>query len=350
MQIKTIEYKNNSIKIIDQRKLPERLEYIYIRDIESLRKTIRKMQIRGAPVLGVAVALGVYLGMKNSKAKTYSEFKKELDQILAYFACARPTAKNTFWALERMKKVVLKNKNIAIPLIKKLLQAEAEKIIREDKNSCRKIGDYGCGLINNKDAVLTICNAGILATVDYGTALGILYRAKEEGKKFKVYACETRPMLQGARLTTWELKKKKIDVTLICDSMAATLMRQGKINKVIVGADRIASNGDTANKVGTYNLAVLSLYHKIPFYVAAPSSTFDLKISSGKKIPIEERDPKEITELFFKKPIAVGGIKVFNPAFDITPHYLITAIITDRGIIKPPYKRRIFEVLGISKC
>jgi methylthioribose-1-phosphate isomerase len=188
---------------------------------------------------------------------------------------------------------------------------------------------------------MTICNAGILATIDYGTALGVIYRAKEEGKSPKVFACETRPMLQGARLTAWELKMNGIDVTLICDNMAATLMRQGKINKVIAGADRIAANGDTANKIGTYYLAVLAHYHKIPLYIAAPHSTFDLKIKSGKDIPIEERQAREMTHLFFKEPIAASGIKVFNPAFDVTPHELISAIITDRGVIKPPYLRNI---------
>jgi methylthioribose-1-phosphate isomerase len=193
---------------------------------------------------------------------------------------------------------------------------------------------------------LNICNAGILATIDYGTALGVIYRACEQGKNIKVFSCETRPILQGARLTTWELSKKGVDVTLICDSMAATLMQQGKIDKVICGADRIALNGDTANKIGTYSLAVLSHYHKIPFYIAAPASTFDLNIKTGQGIPIEERDKKEVTELFFKRPIAPKEVKVFNPAFDITPHNLISAIITDKGIIKPPYKINIKKILG----
>ena len=346
MKIKTIEWQNNKIKIIDQTKLPLKLEYIYIKDVKSLWQAIKEMKIRGAPVLGAAAGLGVYLGIKGSKAKTYPKFKQELDKIVAVLASSRPTAGNLFRALERMQKITEKNKDRPLSLIKKLLLKQANKIIEEDRLACRKIGHYGAGLINNKDAILTICNAGILATVDYGTALGIIYKASDLGKDLKVYACETRPMLQGARLTTWELKRNGINVTLICDAMAATLMRQGKIDKIIVGADRIAANGDAANKIGTYNLAVLSRYHKIPFYIAAPASTFDLKLSSGDKIPIEERNPKEVTELFFKKPIAAPNIKVFNPAFDVTAHNLIAAIITDKGIIRAPYQRNILKVLG----
>jgi len=350
MKIKTIEWQGNKIKIIDQTKLPVKLEYIYVKDVKSLCEAIKEMKIRGAPVLGAAAGLGVYLGMKGSKAKNYPKFKKELDKIVLILASSRPTAINLFWALERMQKITEKNKNRPLSLIKKLLLEQANKIIEEDRFSCRKIGHCGAGLINNQDAILTICNAGILATIDYGTALGIIYKASEQGKSFKVYACETRPMLQGARLTTWELKRKGINVTLICDAMAATLMRQGKIDKIIVGADRIAANGDAANKIGTYNLAVLSCYHKIPFYIAAPASTFDLKLSSGDKIPIEERSPKEVTDLFFKKPTAAPNIKVFNPAFDVTPHNLITAIITDKGIIRAPYQRNIVKLLGKYKC
>lgn len=345
MNIQTIEWKDNKIKIIDQTKLPLKLEYIYIKDIKSLFEAIRTMRIRGAPALGAAAGLGVYLGTGKSRANNFTQFNKELDRVIAYIGSSRPTARNLFWALERMRKVSLLNRGESLSNLKKILLKEALKIIQEDRIACRKIGEYGARLIMNNDRILTICNAGILATLDYGTALGVIYRAKVEGKTLSVFACETRPMLQGARLTTWELKKKGIDVTLICDNMAATLMKQGRIDKVIAGADRIAANADTANKVGTYNLAVLSHYHKVPFYIAAPASTFDLSINSGEDIPIEERNPKEVTELFFKKPIAAKGIKVFNSAFDVTAHNLITAIITDRGIIKPPYKRNILRVL-----
>ena len=346
MDIKTIQWQNNKIKIIDQTKLPLKLEYIYIKDIKSLWQAIKNMRIRGAPALGAAAGLGVYLGIKHSQAKNFSQFKKELDKTIAYLASSRPTARNLFWGLERMRRVALKNKEKSLSYIKRIIFEEAQKIIEEDRLACRNIGYYGARLIENNDTVLTICNAGIFATIDYGTALGIIYRAKEEGKTIKVFACETRPMLQGARLTTWELKKKGIDVTLICDSMAATLMRKRRIDKVIIGADRIAPNGDTANKIGTYNLAVLSYYHRIPFYVAAPLSTFDFKIKTGRDIPIEERPAFEVTELFFKRPIARKDTKVFNPAFDVTPHNLITAMVTDKGIIRPPYRKNIPKILG----
>ena len=346
MDIKTIQWQKDSVKIIEQTRLPANLKYIYLKDLKSLWQAIKYMKIRGAPALGVAAALGVYLGVRDSKAKNFRHFKRELDRVISYLGSIRPTAKNLFLALERMQRVVLKNKEKSPFLIKELIFEEAQKIIEEDRAACRKIGYYGAKLIKNNDTILTICNAGILAAVDYGTALGVIYRAKEEGKKLKVYACETRPMLQGARLTTWELKRKGLDVTLICDSMAAALMKEGKIGKVIVGADRIAENGDTANKIGTYNLAVLANYHKIPFYVAAPESTFDLKIKTGRDIPIEERQKYEVTELFFRKPIAPKNIKVFNPAFDVTPHNLIAAIIAEKGLIKPPYKKNILKIFG----
>jgi methylthioribose-1-phosphate isomerase len=345
MKIKTIEWQKNKIKIIDQTKLPQEFKYIYIDDLKTLWQAIKRMRVRGAPALGAAAALGVYLGIKDSKANKFAQFKKELLKVLDYLALSRPTAENLFAALKRIKIVVFKHKDEPVFRIKRLIFAEAQNLIQADRIACRKIGEYGARLIKNKDNILTICNAGILATIDYGTALGVIYTAHRKNKKIKVFVCETRPMLQGARLTTWELKKAGIDVTLICDSMAATLMRQRKINKVISGADRIVANGDTANKIGTYNLAVLSQYHKIPFYVAAPVSTFDLKLKTAKAIPIEERDSKEVTELFFKRPIAAKGAKVLNPAFDITPHHLITAIITDKGIIKPPYKRNIAKRL-----
>ena len=346
MNIRTIEWKNNSIKLIDQTKLPLKLEYIYVKDLKTLWRTIKILQVRGAPALGVAAGLGVYLGLKDSKARDFTAFNKELNRAIAYLASSRPTARNLFWGLERMRKVVIENRGKPVSLIKKFLLREVKRIIEEDRLACRKMGYYGAKLIKNQDTILTICNAGILATLDYGTALGVIYRAKEEGKKIKVYACETRPLLQGARLTTWELNKKGIDVTLICDNMAATLMKQGKIDKVITGADRIAANGDAANKIGTYNLAVLSWFHKIPFYIAAPVSTFDLKIKSGKDIPIEQRPVKEVTELFFKYPIAQKNTKVFNPAFDVTPNNLISAIITDKGIIRPPYGVNIKKVVS----
>ena len=346
MNLETITWHNAKIKIIDQTELPSIFKHYYINDLESLQKAIRQMKIRGAPALGVAAAFGVCLGIKQSKAKDFNGFSKELDVIINFIASSRPTARNLFWGLERMRNYAYANKNKPLITIKRLLFEEAQRIKEEDRLLCRRIGRFGVMFVKNNDTILTICNAGILATVDYGTALGIIYRAKQVGKKIKVYVCETRPMLQGARLTVWELKRKKIDVTLICDSMAASLMQQGKISKVITGADRICLNGDTANKIGTYNLAVLSNYHKVPFYVAAPASTFDLNLISGRDIPIEQRASREVTELFFKKPIATRDTKLFNPAFDVTPQRLITAIITDKGIIKPPFRKNILKKLG----
>ncbi len=345
MNIKSIEWRNGAIKIIDQTKLPGVFGYIDIKDLKTLCKAIKELKVRGAPALGAAAGLGVYLGIKDSTAKDFSVFKKELNKVISYIGSSRPTAKNLFYGLERMRKAAESNKEKPVSLVKKILLSEAREIIEEDRASCRRIGSYGQKFIHSGDTILTICNAGILATVDYGTALGVLYSACEKGKKIKVYSCETRPLLQGARLTCWELNRKGIDVTLICDNMAATLMRQGKIDKVIAGADRIAANGDTANKIGTYNLAVLARFHKIPFYIAAPASTFDLRIHSGKEIPIEERKKEESTELFFAKPIAPKGVKVFSPAFDVTPDNLISAIITDKGVIRPPYIKNIRKIL-----
>lgn len=345
MEIRTIEWKNNGIKLIDQTKLPGKFEHIYIKDLKILWQAIKELKVRGAPALGAAAGLGVYLGIKDSGASNFFEFKEDLDKVAGYLASSRPTARNLFWGLERMRGIAAANKDKSLSCLKKIMFEEAQKIIQEDMSSCRKIGGYGAKLIKDNDTILTVCNAGILATIDYGTALGVIYRAREDGKRIKVFACETRPLLQGARLTSWELQEKGVGVTLICDNMAAVLMKQGKIDKVIAGADRIAVNGDTANKIGTYSLAVLSRYHKIPFYIAAPASTFDLKIETGRDIPIEQREGKEITELFFKHPVAPKGVKVFNPAFDVTPRNLITAIITDKGIIYPPYGKNIRKII-----
>jgi len=346
MKLNTIGWKNGRVKLIDQSKLPGRLQYIYVDNLRDLRRAIRMMKVRGAPALGAAAGLGVYLGLHKINTKSFSRFKKEMERVIGYIGSSRPTARNLFWGLERMRNSVLAASREPVDKIKKIILAEAQKMIDEDKSACRNIGRCGEKLIKDKDGILTICNAGILATIDYGTALGVVYRASEQGKKIKVFACETRPMLQGARLTAWELNRKGIDTTLICDSMAAVLMQQGKIGKVIAGADRIAANGDAANKIGTYNLAVLSRYHRIPFYIAAPASTFDLSIKSGRQIPIEQRKPSEVSTLFFKKPIAPAKIKIFNPAFDVTPQRLITALITDRGVIRPPFKKNIAKVLG----
>lgn len=345
MPITTVEWKDNRIRIIDQTKLPLRLEHLDCRDIQTLWKAIKKLQIRGAPAIGIAGALGVVLGAQKIKTKNFAIFKKELDKIIIFLDSSRPTAVNLAWALKRMQKITQTYKNLPVTEIKKLLLMEALNIFNEDKQICRRMADYGASLIHDNDTCMTICNAGALATADYGTALGIFYRAKEKNKSFKVFACETRPLLQGARLTGWELKKHKIDFTLIADNTAGYLMKEGKINKVFAGADRIALNGDTANKIGTFNLGLLSHYHKIPFYIAAPVSSFDLTIKSKKNIPIEHRDPKEVLNLHTQR-IAPGGLKVYNPAFDVTPHNLISAFITEKGIIYPPYHKNIKSLLS----
>ena len=345
MGLKTIDWKNNRIVLIDQTQLPKRLAYCSIDTLKDLFLAIKELKVRGAPALGAAAALGVYLGTKNSKAKTFPSFVKELEKVIDYLSQSRPTARNLFFGLERMREEAVRNKDKPVPLIKKIMRKEAYRIMGEDMVSCRAIGRYGVKLIRSGDRILTVCNAGKLATIDYGTALGVLYRASEEDKRVQVYACETRPVLQGARLTAWELKIAGVNVTLICDNMAAALMGQGKIDKVIAGADRIAVNGDTANKIGTYALAVLARYHRIPFYIAAPVSTFDSRIKRGKEIPIEQRDSSELTAQFLSRPMVLPGVEVYNPAFDVTPHHLISAIITDRGIIKPPYEENIGKIL-----
>ncbi len=340
MAIETIKWVKDAVRIIDQRKLPDTFEYIYCKDLKTLWTAIRNLSVRGAPALGVAAAFGVLLGLKEFKGSNRKFFAEHLSKVCDYIGTSRPTAVNLFHALKEMKQVLVSHPQSSVVELKKILKEKALAIFHHDKRVCRQMGDYGAGLIKDHSNLLTICNAGALATVDYGTALGVMYSAKKAGKKFKVFSCETRPLLQGARLTTWELLREKIDTTLICDNMAATLMQQKKIDMVFAGADRIAANGDTANKIGTYNLAVLAKYHKIPFYIAAPFSTFDLNIKNGKKIPIEERNPDEVVH-FSKQRTAPDKVRVYNPAFDVTDHHLISAIITERGIIVPPFVKNI---------
>ncbi|MFZ2385627.1 MAG: S-methyl-5-thioribose-1-phosphate isomerase [Candidatus Omnitrophota bacterium] len=342
--MKSIEWKNGKARIIDQTKLPGGLVYLDIADIKQMWRAIKELKVRGAPAIGAAGALGVYLGVRDSRAAGYPSFRTDLRKSVDYLASSRPTAKNLFWALSRMMLTAEKNSRLPVEKIKKLLLQEARAIMTEDAASCEKIGVYGAGLFRKHDRVLTVCNAGALATAGCGTALGVIYKAHGLGRVAKVYSCETRPLLQGARLTCYELRRHGVDVTLICDNTAATLMAQGKIDRVVAGADRIASNGDAANKIGTYALAVLARYHKIPFYIAAPVSTFDFSISSGVDIPIEERDPAEVTGMFFRSPIAPSGVNVYNPAFDVTPAGLISSIITDRGVLVPPYSGKIKDL------
>ncbi|MFH1752817.1 MAG: S-methyl-5-thioribose-1-phosphate isomerase [Candidatus Omnitrophota bacterium] len=333
MSIPTIEWKNNRIRLVDQTRLPGRLVYAECRDLISLWHAIKTMKVRGAPAIGIAVALGVLLASEKSRARNYNAYKKEMLKAIRYLATSRPTARNLFWALEKMEGVILLNKKKSIKEIKSMVKRDAQSVVREDKEICRRMARHGVRLVNRGDNILTHCNAGGLATADYGTALGVLFEAKKLRKNITVYADETRPLLQGARLTSWELKRAGIKTVLICDNMAASLMAKGRIDKIFVGADRIARNGDTANKIGTYNLAILARFHKIPFYVVAPTSTIDLSLKTGREIPIEERDPREVLE-FGGVRVAPMGVKVCNPAFDVTPNTLISAIITEKGIFR----------------
>jgi len=306
------------------------------------------MRIRGAPALGVAAAFGVVLGIKDSKAKDFEQFKVEIKRVCDFLRSSRPTAVNLFWGLERMYQIVVNNKDLPLSELKQKLLQEALRIMEEDKRCNQAIGKEGTSLINDGDVVLTHCNAGALATAGYGTALSIIYRAKEEGKRIKVYVDETRPLLQGARLTAWELLREGIEITLICDNMAGWVMKEGKIDKVIVGADRVAANGDVANKIGTYSLAVLAKENKVPFYVACPLSTVDLSIPSGDRIPIELRKDEEVTT-FCSKRCAPERVGVYNPAFDVTPSQYISAIITERGICRPPYNENLSKLFEGEK-
>jgi len=347
MAIETIKWVNGKVKIIDQTKLPGKLAYIYCNDVKRLWKAIKVLSVRGAPALGVAAAFGVLLGIKNYKGRDRKKFVSQVKKLSAYIKTSRPTAVNLFNALEEMEAVIKKHPEASVSRLKSMLKKKAFSIYEEDRRVCRRMGDYGASLIKQNSTIMTICNAGALATVDYGTALGAMYSARKKGKKFKVYVNETRPLLQGARLTAWELMQEGIDTTLICDGMAASLMGQGKIDAIFTGADRIAQNGDAANKIGTYSLAVLAKYHKVPFYIVAPRSTFDRRIKNGKGIPIEQRKKEEVTN-FTGKPTAPRRVKVYNPAFDVSDHKLITAIVTEYGIIRAPFKTNIKKKFHVA--
>ncbi|HLG29627.1 MAG TPA: S-methyl-5-thioribose-1-phosphate isomerase, partial [Candidatus Brocadiales bacterium] len=321
------------IKLIDQTLLPNEFKFIYCEDLPSIWQAIKELKVRGAPAIGIAAAMAVVIGIKNIDTGNPDGFFKKLKEVTSYIRTSRPTAVNLFWALERMERIAEENRNKEASVIKERLLREAIAIYEEDKDICRRIGENGAALLKNNCRVLTHCNAGGLATAGYGTALGVIFTAKEQGKKVSVYVDETRPLLQGSRLTAWELVQAGIEATLICDNMAASVMKDGKVDYVIVGADRIAANGDTANKIGTYGVSILAKEHGIPFYVAAPISTFDLKIPSGNEIPIEQRNAKEVTEPFGYRIAPKEGLNVYNPAFDVTPAKYIEAIITEKGVI-----------------
>jgi methylthioribose-1-phosphate isomerase len=337
MAVRTIQWKNDRVIMLDQRLLPHKEVYRVCRSYEEVAQAIRDMVIRGAPAIGVAAAMGVALGASQATEKT---FDRKFERILSVLAKTRPTAVNLFWALEKMRKVYTENRSRGIEMVKRLLKEEAQKIYKEDIAANKQLGKFGASILRDARRVMTHCNAGALATAGYGTALGVIRALKESGKLVEVWVNETRPFLQGARLTAWELKKEKIPAILVTDNMAGYLMQKGRVDAVVVGCDRVASNGDVANKIGTYGIAVLAKRHGIPFYVAGPTSSIDIDCASGKDIPIEQRDPKEVSHICGQS-LAPKGIKAFNPAFDITSQDLISAIITEKGIIRPPYQQNI---------
>lgn len=334
-----------SLTLIDQTLLPIEFREIECRDVGEVWEAIKLLRVRGAPAIGCAAAYGVVIGLQQAAASAErSAFDARLAKVCDDLAGSRPTAVNLFWALDRMKRVAAEHPDLSSAEMHQRLLAEARAIEEEDREMCAAIGRHGAELVADGMGVLTHCNAGGLATAGDGTALAVMFAAAAQGKQIHVYADETRPLLQGARLTTWELQQRGVPVTLICDSMAGWAMHEGRVQAVITGADRIAANGDAANKIGTYSVALLAKAHGIPFYVAAPSSTFDLSLTSGEKIPIEERNPEEITHGFGRQT-APTGTAVFNPAFDVAPAELITAIITERGVIRPVNAENIRAML-----
>ncbi|MFH1454215.1 MAG: S-methyl-5-thioribose-1-phosphate isomerase [Armatimonadota bacterium] len=344
--MKAIELICDHIKLIDQRQLPHKLEFINCFDVESLVEAIKSLAVRGAPALGVAAGFGIALSAMQSKTQSKEDLLKELKLTADIIKKSRPTAVNLFWALDRMLAFAESLTGSGREITDKIIE-EAQNIAVEDENMCRDIGRWGAALVKDGDNILTHCNAGALATGGYGTAVGVIQASFDEGKKIHVYVDETRPLLQGARLTAWELSQAKIPYTLICDNMAGFLMKQGKVDKIFVGADRIAANGDTANKIGTYSLSVLAKANNVEFYIAAPFSTIDFKIKSGKEIPIEERKPEEVRG--YKDCIwAPFDSNTYNPAFDVTDNGNITAIITERGIVKPPYEENLKKMYYVN--
>jgi len=343
----TIEWKDDVIVMIDQRKLPASEIYVSCKTAQEVARAIKTMVIRGAPAIGVAAAMGIALGMRRSKATGTKQFATEFQKLCDLMAATRPTAVNLFWAIERMKRVFADaaQGGCSVDEIKQRLEADARRIHDEDVESCRTMGAFGAELVPAEACILTHCNAGALATAGYGTALGVVRAAAERGKKVTVLADETRPFLQGARLTAWELVKDGIDTTVITDNMAGSMMRLGQVDLVVVGADRIAANGDVANKIGTYGVAVLAREHGIPFYVAAPLSTIDLDTADGSTIPIEERDSREVTHVGPSR-LTPEGVRVRNPAFDVTPAKYVTAIITERGVARAPFHESLAALVS----
>jgi methylthioribose-1-phosphate isomerase len=345
--IQTLEWTKSGVVFIDQTKLPTEEVYVTCTTHQQVADVIRNMVVRGAPAIGVAAAMGIALGVKNSKAGNGADLKKDFDQICEAIRQTRPTAVNLFWAIRRMTEKFESLRIRPIPQIQRALIEESQRMHAEDIAANQAMGRHGATLMPSSGGVLTHCNAGALATAGYGTALGVIRAAVEAGKKIHVYADETRPFLQGSRLTAWELMKDGIPTTVISDNMAGVMMQQGKIGAIVVGADRIAANGDVANKVGTYTVAVLAKEHRIPFYVAAPISTVDLATPDGSKIPIEQRNAREVTHIAGKQMVP-DGVEIENPAFDVTPSKYVTAIITERGIARAPYEESLLELAEAS--
>ena len=342
----SLDDENSALMIVDQTRLPNEIVILSLTDQKDIWNAIYLLQVRGAPAIGVAAAIGIYLAAKAIHEDTFDLFYSRFRLAKEYLSSARPTAVNLFWALDRMEKVVLDNAQRPIKEIKTLLRNETDAIKEEDIKACKSIGEYGLSLIKDGDGILTHCNAGQLATVKYGTALAPIHLGRERGYRFKVYACETRPLLQGARLTAFELQADGIDTTVICDNMASQVMKNGWIQAIFVGCDRVAANGDACNKIGTSGHAILAKYYNIPFYVCAPISTIDLKTPTGDQIHIEERQADEVTEMWYRKRMTPEGVKVYNPAFDVTDNGLITAIITEYGIVRPPYIGKLNNLIS----
>jgi methylthioribose-1-phosphate isomerase len=345
--IKTVEWTEQGISMLDQRLLPTEEKYLMLRSYEEVADAIKQMVVRGAPAIGISAAMGLALGAQQSVGTSVADLEYDFDYMCDLMSRTRPTAVNLFWAIERMRQAFQRAKaqGVGVEELKQKLVQEAKSIYTDDIEANRALGRFGGELLRDNSTVLTHCNAGALATAgDYGTALGVIRGARDAGKRIAVIADETRPFLQGSRLTAWELARDEIPVTVITDNMAGHIMKQGKVDAVVVGADRIAANGDAANKIGTYMVAVLAKQHSIPFYVAAPISTLDLSLASGEEIPIEERDAREVTHVREQR-LAPEGVPVHNPAFDVTPNELITAIITDKGVARQPYTESLRKMV-----
>lgn len=338
-----------SVIIIDQTKLPSVTEYLTLSTAKDLYDAIFELKVRGAPAIGICAGFGIYVLARTIEAEDYGTFYQKFKEYQEYLNSSRPTAVNLSWALNRMEKVVTDHQNLGVKEILALLEKECHMIQDEDMDMCRAISEYGLSLIKEGDGILTHCNAGPLATSRYGTALGPLFLGKERGMEFTVFADETRPLLQGARLTSYELQKAGIDVTLICDSMASLVMKNGWVQACFVGCDRVAANGDAANKIGTSGVAILAKHYGIPFYVLGPSSTIDLSCKTGEDIEIELRNPDEIKKKFYEKPMALEEVKCYNPAFDVTDHSLISGIVTEHGICRAPYTESLAKIFENKK-